>query len=1042
MNRILFSRITWTLALAVALQVSVGIVSYVNTTALIDAGSARAQSRQLLLEVENVLSAVKDAETGQRGFLLTGKEEYLEPYHSARKDIDERLQRLDRQSRDNPEQQRQLQALRPLVALKLAELKNTIGVRRTEGLESALRIVLTDVGQRHMNQMRDVAGEMENDAIEAIGRLDQETSARGETAFFWSILGSTLAAILVVLGGFFLLLQLRGRRQAETALASANRRFQAILDGATEVAIIATDPQGAITAFNTGAEKMLGYSAQEMLGKTPERFHLPAEVRNRAGQLSEECGRPIQGFETFVTRARRGEVEEREWTYVCKSGTELAVNLAVTALRDAEGKLTGFLGVAKDMTAFKAAGMARQKALDAAESANRAKSEFLANMSHEIRTPLNGIIGMTELVLDTDLDPEQRDFLETVRDSAEALLVVINDILDFSKIEAGKLDLDSCPFDLRDSLTDMVKPLALRAQQKGLELACDVQADVPDARLGDVNRLRQIITNLVGNAIKFTERGEVVVRVEVFRVWCLVFGNETLNTKHETPNTAALHFSVRDTGIGIPADKRSAIFDPFTQADGSMTRKYGGTGLGLAISARLVRMMGGQIWVESEVGQGSTFHFTMPLEVRPGIPARQLPRQPARLEGLRVLVVDDNATNRRILEETLHGWRMRPTTVADGWAALAELDREPYGLILLDAQMPHMDGLTLAEKIRGRSEQAGIPVLMLSSAGWDRSRPHPRTLGIAAQLTKPVKQSDLLIAIETVLGATTANVAEPEPEAPRAPKQVPVLAPDRPLRVLVVEDHPLNQLLTLRLLEKKGHQTRLAANGEEALAVLEQETFDLILMDVQMPQMNGFDATARIREREQGTGRHVPIIAMTAHAMTGDRERCLSAGMDGYLSKPVCPAEMFGVMADLVGHVPNGARARPAAVLDPDAVLEKMNGDRDFLREMAGLFEIKSITLLDDVRHALAEGNVSRLQGATHDLKNWAASFAAPVPFEAAQRLEEICRTSTLHGAPDACTALEDATGRLREELSGFVARMNDSEAAAPTALVDVLERN
>ncbi len=1016
MNRLLFSRITWTLALAVALQVSVGILSYLNTIALLSTGSGRAQSRQRLIDLESTLSTLKDAETGQRGFLLTGKEEYLEPYHTARKDIDQRLRRLARFSRDNPEQQRRLDALQPLIALKLAELQKTIDLRRTQGAEAALRIVQTGAGKQHMDQVRRIAGEMEDDEVEAIQRFDQATIARGEAAFFWSILGNTLAALLVVLGAVFLVHQLRGRRQAEAALASANRRFQAILDGATEVAIIATDPQGAITAFNTGAEKMLGYSTREMLGQTPQRFHLPAEVQARAAQLSEQEGRPIGGFETFVARARRGEVDEREWTYVCKGGGELVVNLAVTALRDAEGRLTGFLGVAKDMTAFKAADTARQKALEAAEAASRAKSEFLANMSHEIRTPLNGIIGMTELVLDTDLAAGQRDFLETVRDSADALLVVINDILDFSKIEAGKLDLDPAPFDLRDSLTDMVKPLALRAGEKGLELACDVRADVPDARVGDVNRLRQIVTNLVGNAIKFTQRGEVVVEVR---------NAEDL----QGPAGNLLHFSVRDSGIGIPADKRTAIFDPFTQADGSMTRKYGGTGLGLSISARLVDMMGGRMWVESEVGRSSTFHFTVRLEVRPGTPPRPLPRQPARLEGLRVLVVDDNATNRRILEETLHGWRMRPTAVAGGPAALVELGREPYGLILLDALMPDMDGVRLAQQIRAHPEQAAIPILMLSSAGWDQPRPHLQTLGIAAALTKPVKQSDLLEAIETVLG-TTAII-------PPVPDRDSYLAPCRPLRVLVVEDHPLNQRLIMILLQKKGHWGHLAANGKEALAVLEQETFDLVLMDVQMPEMNGFDATARIRQREQGTGRHVPIIAMTAHAMTGDRERCLGAGMDGYVAKPIRPEELFGVMADLAGPAPKEAPAPTAAVFDPDAVLERMDGDRDFFREMAGLFEDKVPRLLEEVRQALAKGNGSRLYAATHDLKNWAASFAAPAPFEAAERLEAIFRASSLHGAPEACEVLEQATGRLRGELAGFVARMKDSEVAAPAALIE-----
>jgi PAS domain S-box-containing protein len=658
--------------------------------------------------------------------------------------------------------------------------------------------------------------------------------------------------------------EIRDRARAQEALRESEKRYRELFESASDL-IQCVDTKGGILYVNRAWHETLGYSEEDI--KALSLFDV-IHPENK-----EQC------FDAFKGAMLGEKVDRIEVVFRTKSGEK--VILEGTASYGYESKQKPVSrGIFHDITKRKRAEEEMQLAMEAAQAASRAKSEFLANMSHEIRTPLNGVIGMTELVLDTDLTPEQREDLHMAKASADALLTIINDILDFSKIEAGKLELDLIDFNLYESLEQTVKMFAGRADQKGLELACDLRPGLPEFLIGDPTRIRQVITNLTGNAIKFTEKGEVIVRAE-----CEALGE----------NWARVHFSVTDTGIGIPLEKQQQIFESFTQADGSTARRYGGTGLGLSISLRLVEIMGGRLWVESEVGEGSAFHFTVNFRVPAEATVKPEPADLSILEGLPVLIVDDNPTNRRLLEEVVSRHGGRPTAVEGAAAAMMELKRaadanRPFGLVLLDAQMPDVTGFDLAEQIKRSFRFADTSMIMLTSAGQRGDTARCRELDIAAYLTKPVGQGELLEAIRCALGPK-GEIADPFPSARYPSPQE--AQPFSGRRILLAEDNPINQKLATRMLEKRGHTVVVAADGHQALMTLEKEPFDLVFMDVQMPGMDGFEVTRALREKEKTTGSHLRVVAMTAHAMKGDRERCLEAGMDGYIAKPIHVKELI-----------------------------------------------------------------------------------------------------------------------------------------------------
>ncbi|MFZ0389430.1 MAG: PAS domain S-box protein [Calditrichia bacterium] len=828
------------------------------------------------------------------------------------------------------------------------------------------------------------------------------------------------------------------RKASAENLRQSEERFQSLFNR-VPVGLFRTSVDGKILEANPALVEMLGYPDKESLLKSnPSDHYLDPQER-----------------EKWIKKIHReGIVRDFITQFLRPDGTKVWLQENASTVYDANGQICYYEGSFVDITQQQNAELELRRAKEAAEvaneelremnsylektthfakemtlqaeMANNAKSEFLANMSHEIRTPMNGIIGMTELLLETKLSSEQQEYMEMIRVSSNSLLSIINDILDFSKIEAGRLELEQVDFNLREMIADAVNTLALKAHQKNLEIAFYVTPEIPEILAGDPVRLRQIIINLLGNAIKFTEEGEVIVWVKL---------------KSEDGDRSCLHFSIMDTGIGISADKQKKIFKAFTQADGSTTRNYGGTGLGLTISSQLVEMMGGEIWVESPLseplsnkgGLGSAFHFTAWFQVQQQPQTETDSFDISGLHDLNVLIVDDNKTNRRILHDMLHNWGMNPQLAESGYMAMHLLQQniEKIGLIIMDMQMPGKDGLQTIKAMRESFPDLNIPIMLLTSANMKRDEVRSKELGLSAYLTKPIRQSDMFNNIVEVMNK---NQSFRQPGRQVQPEKTEHSV--KKLNILLAEDNLVNQKVSMRFLEKLGHKVECADNGKRAVekwqASLQDTPYDLILMDIQMPEMDGFEATRTIRQLEKSGGGHIPIVALTAHAMKEDRGRCLTAGMDDYISKPIKPAQLAQTLENIFHKKePTEKCAGPAparVMFDSQELMERMEGDLDLLKELLDIFEETSADILESISLGIKEKDAQTVERGAHSLKGSVSNFSAGYVRDLAFQLEEMGRNNNLENAETVFARLKTELPEMIKTLQKFCAGGEDAD--------------
>ena len=802
------------------------------------------------------------------------------------------------------------------------------------------------------------------------------------------------------------LLKLVGRLGNRIGDVVQSRRFErqqarlAAIVGSSYDAIIGKSLDGMITSWNAGAERVYGYTEDDAVGRTI-RIILPGEVATEEPEVLRaiETGQRLEQFETVRKR---------------KDGTLIPVSLTVSPIADTSGRIVGSSTIERDISSRERRDKELRAAKDDAERANRARGEFLANVSHELRTPMNAIIGMTQLALEEDLSVELRDYLETASEAADSLLRLLNDILDFSKLESGKFTIGKEEFSLGQLIDETIKTVSTQAFAKGLELVCEMPTDLPRNIIGDPMRLRQILTNLLSNAIKFTEQGEISLCVETIRTW---------------PTEVRLRFSVRDTGIGIPAEQHRRILEPFTQVDSSSLRQHGGTGLGLAISSELLRLQGGRLSLKSVPDQGSTFSFQLSFDL-PRAPTNDspdvIPFEP--FTHLPVLVVDDNETNRRIISESLKAWSLQPTVANDAAQAIglfeqASKEGRGFPLVIVDALMPGMDGYELSRTLTDRTSDGKLPVIMMvSSADRREFRDREEQANIAVYLQKPVTQSDLLGAVMRVLELQS-------PELQEATLELPAGEMIASLSVLLAEDTPANQKVVTAVLKKRGHSVTVADNGREAVKEFKRALFDVVLMDVQMPILDGYQATAAMREVERERGTTTPIIAMTAHAMRGDREKCLAAGMDAYIAKPLDVAQLLGLIESITEDrtemrhtisLPASDQKSTALVIDYADAMKRLGNDVELYREFIGFYDEDSKTLFAQIEAAIASADASLLQHAAHGLKGLAGNLGAMRIVDAAFALEQTGKSGRLNGANAETAVLREEMLRVEPALQQY----------------------
>ena len=815
--------------------------------------------------------------------------------------------------------------------------------------------------------------------------------------FFQRLLGaegaiwSRIAILcLFVIFGSHAQFTINQRAAAEAALRESEEKFRTIIettpDGYYEV-----DLQGNFAFFNDSICKVLGYSREEIASM------------NLLDMLDETNSQKIR--DAFAKVKDSGNpVTSLAWTLADKTHSLRFVESSVSLIKDPKGIPVGFGGFIRDVTQRQRAEVMYRAKL-AAEAASRTKSEFLASMSHEIRTPLNAIIGLVELMLSSDLPPDQREDLDVVKSSAYSLLSIINNILDFSKIEAGRLDFEKTPFSFRQFMDESLKIMGMKSHEKGIELAYRVAPQTPDRILGDPVRLRQVLLNLVDNAIKFTDKGEVIVYAA---------------TQTQSDYEVVLHISVVDTGIGIPKDKQRSIFGAYNQGDSSTLRQYGGTGLGLAVSAQLVDLMGGNIKVRSQPSRGSRFRFTACFMIQQdGQPPQSQTAHP-KLAGLKVLVVDDNNASRKITTEILQDLGIEVVPATGRTEALeilsaAKRDDTPFDLLLIDSEMPETDGFALAELISSQQISDAAMVMLLTFPHLKR-KPELDSLGIAASIVKPFGAAELE---NVILG--TLGIGQPAAELSAQAQRKAGRTPSRKLNILVAEDTPFNQKFIQRLLDRWNHQTTIVSNGRQALEALAQDNYDIVLMDVQMPVMDGYTATREIRNLTSDISK-IPIIALTAHAIKGDRERCLEAGMDEYVSKPIDSEKLFNAMEELTGAFgKKGASNDVTPALDEESLLEAFDGDWNFLREVVDVFLNDYPDLMDDLHAANRDRDPDILMRAAHSLKGMLRNFQAESAAEVAFELEKKGREAEFDDVPEAIKILADRVAHLGRKLREFL---------------------